>query len=222
MVDRLLLVEGEADRAFFEMLCRSNTILAGVRVAPPVEVGGRKNTKQGILNMLETLINDLNDGRLQALAIVVDADRISDGGGFSNTIKQITQKVASLGYDRSPQVLATGGLLYQHNDGLPDFGVWVMPDNAAEGMLEDWIKQTVSLTEQPLLIEAKNTVASLTAPKFKTVRLSKAEVATWLAWQEKPGEGLYYAIEGQLLDVAAPLYTGLVNWLKAVFPAQNS
>lgn len=218
MADRLLLVEGEADRAFFELLCGSQTILAGVKVAPPVEVGGRKNTKQGVLKLLATLIGDLNDGRLQALAMVVDADRVADGGGFANTVSQITREVAAQGYDTPPVALAAGGLLYKHNDGLPDLGVWVMPDNGSDGMLEDWIKQTVSPAESVLLAQAQITVASLAVKKFKTTRLSKAEVATWLAWQDKPGEGLYYTVEGKLLDSTAPLYIGLVEWLKIVFP----
>ena len=218
MADRLLLVEGEADRAFFELLCNSETILAGVKVAPPVAVGGRKNTKQGVLNYLETLIGELNDGRLRALAIVVDADRVADGGGFTKIVQQVTQKVSAEGYDTDPVSLGGGGLVYKHNDGLPDFGVWVMPDNASEGTLEDWTQQSVLPAEQALLAHAQDTVAGLPAPKFKANRLSKAEVATWLAWQDKPGEGLYFAVEGRLLDTTAALHTGLVQWLKAVFP----
>lgn len=221
MEDRLLLVEGEADRAFFELLCKSEAILAGVKVAPPVAVGGRKNTKQGVLNSLETLIGNLKDGQLCALAIVVDADRVADGGGFTNTVQQVTQKVRKVsveGYDTDPVSLGGGGLIYKHNDGLPDFGVWVMPDNASEGTLEDWIKQSVLPAEQALMAHAQDTVANLSAPKFKANRLSKAEVATWLAWQDKPGEGLYFAVEGRLLDTTATLHTGLVQWLKAVFP----
>ncbi|WP_348944735.1 DUF3226 domain-containing protein [Chitinibacter sp. FCG-7] len=218
MADRLLLVEGEADRAFFELLCRSQTILAGINVAPPVEVGGRKNTKQGVLNLLATLIGDLNDGRLQALAIVVDADWVANGGGFANTVSQVTREVAAQGYDTLPIALAAGGLIYKHNDGLPDLGVWVMPDNASEGMLEDWIKQSVLPAERGILAQAEMTVACLVVPKFNANRLSKAEVATWLAWQKRPGEGLYYAVEGNLLDSTAALHIGLVQWLKTVFP----
>lgn len=217
MADRLLLVEGEADKGFFELLCRSEAIVAGIRVAPPIEVGGRRNSKQGVLNMLETLIGDLNDGRLQALAIVVDADRVADGGGFEKTIKQIERKITTQGYVNPPVSLGTGGLLYNHNDGLPNLGVWVMPDNAAEGMLEDWIKHSVSSAERDLLEHAQRTVASLDAPKFRATGLSKAEVATWLAWQEKPGEGLYYTVENKLLDSTAPLHIGLLEWLKIVF-----
>ena len=223
MADRLLLVEGEADRGFFELLCKTQAILAKVQVAPPIDIGGKKNSKQGVLNLLDTLIGNLNDGELQTLAIVLDADRIDDGGGFENTICQIEGKISAFGYNSPPVRLSTaGGLLYKHNDGLADFGVWIMPNNADEGSLEDWIKQSVSTAETSLFQQAQSSVANLSKPKFKPSRLSKAEIATWLAWQAKPGEGLYYTVEGELLDSAAPLHLALVNWLSAVFsPTSN-
>ncbi|WP_027469430.1 DUF3226 domain-containing protein [Deefgea rivuli] len=218
MADRLLLVEGEADRAFFELLCRNYAVAAeAIKVSPPKGLGGDWNSKQGVLNLLETQIADLNDGRLQALAIVVDADRAPDGG-FAKTIQQITAKVTQHGYDSPPVSLGSGGLLYKHNDGLPDLGVWIMPDNASDGMLEDWIKQCISPAEASLLAQAQNTIAGLAAPKFKVTKLSKAEVATWLAWQKQPGEGLYCAVKDHLLDSASPQYVGLLKWLKIVFP----
>ncbi|MCX7206487.1 MAG: hypothetical protein NT086_10985 [Proteobacteria bacterium] len=218
MADRLLLVEGEADRAFFELLCRKYTVDAeAIKVSPPKGLGGSWDSKQGVLNQLETQIVNLNDGHLQALAIVVDADRAPDGG-FAKTILQITTKVALQGYDSPPVALALGGLLYKHNNGLPDLGVWVMPDNASEGMLEDWIKQSVLPAESGLLAQAQSAVADLVVPKFKANRQSKAEVATWLAWQKQPGEGLYCIVKDDLLNSEAELHIGLVQWLKAVFP----
>ncbi len=41
MANRLLLVEGEADRGFFELLCKSQAILAEIQVAPPIDIGGK-------------------------------------------------------------------------------------------------------------------------------------------------------------------------------------
>lgn len=218
MAAYLLLVEGEADKSFFEEFCRTQGVSAGIRVAPPVEMGGKKNSKQGVFNFLAQSIEQLNDGKLHALAIVVDADRCSDGGGFKNTVRQIQEKIRTQGYDQEPKHLSTGGLLFKHNDGLPDFGVWVMPDNASEGMLEDWVLQSVSSNERDLLQQAQTTVANLSSRKFNKNKLSKAEVATWLAWQEKPGEGIYYTVSQKLLDSSSTLYLGLVTWIKTVFP----
>lgn len=46
---------------------------------------------------------------------------------------------------------------------------------------------------------------------------SKAEVATWLAWQKKPGQGLYAACDDNLLNTQAQLYVELLAWLNLVF-----
>ncbi|WP_374487983.1 DUF3226 domain-containing protein [Zoogloea sp.] len=216
----LLLVEGQTDKAFFEALCKSIGIETEIKIGLAREYGQSKNTKQAVINSLKTLIHQMQDGTLKHLAIVVDADRISDGGGFRKTIDQISDQISTEGYSSHPICLNSGGLLYKHNDGLPNFGVWVMPDNAAEGMLEDWIKLSISPSEKPLLEQATATVGSIANKKFPISRLSKAEVTTWLAWQKKPGEGLYYTAEDNLLDRTAQPYTGLVEWLKTALLPQ--
>lgn len=217
MASYLLLVEGEADKSFFEAFCRAQGVSADIRVAPPVEMGGKYNSKQGVFNFLAQSIGQLNDGTLDALAIVVDADRCRDGGGVEKTVRQIQEKIRTPGYDQGPEHLSTGGLLFKHNDGLPDFGVWVMPDNTNEGMLEDWILQSVSSNEHDLLQQAQTAVENLSCQKFKENKLSKAKVATWLAWQENPGEGLYYTVSQGLLDPNSTLHSGLEKWIKTVF-----
>ena len=113
---------------------------------------------------------------------------------------------------------AASGILYKHSDGLADFGLWIMPDNQNEGMLEDWIKTCVSQNEQTLFQQAQDVVKDITNPKFSSHLTSKAEVATWLAWQKQPGHGLYAAIKDQLLDNESSLFKDLKDWLLKVFP----
>jgi hypothetical protein len=98
--------------------------------------------------------------------------------------------------------------------------LWVMPNNADEGMLEDWIKQCRHPGEGALYQHAGDSIDTIPGyPKFKPLYRTKAEVATWLAWQEKPGHGLYQAVKPELLDSNSPLYAGLHAWLKHVFVA---
>ena len=56
-------------------------------------------------------------------------------------------------------------------------------------------------------------------PKFKSIKRTKAEVATWLAWQAEPDHGLWQAVKPGLLDEAAPQFLALKMWLEKVFPA---
>lgn len=216
----VLLVEGEADRAFFEALCkRFNLTVYLPQVTTPRDAGHKFDTKQAALSVLEEpYLRQLADGTTERLAIVIDADRVIDGGGFERTLTQLSQRLNPAGY-----VLRTdaesGGLLFAHNDGLNDIGAWIMPNNADEGALEHWIQTNLHPDESALMQHAKASIDHIPGgPKFKPLRRSKAEVATWLAWQSDPDHGLWQALKPGLLDEAAPQFQALKAWLMQVFP----
>lgn len=214
--NRFLLVEGDADRSFFREILKVLKLDTSVTVAPPKDVGGTHNTKGGVFNHLPIMLNQLIDGTVSRLAAVVDADSIANGGGYPQAVKAATAIVAPFGF--SLERRSAGALLFRHDDGLADFGLWVMPNNHDEGMLEDWIKQCVLPNEQGLFAHAEVTVANLARPlKFKPIHRSKAEVATWLAWQVMPGHGPYRAVEDGLLNTSSPLYEDLNAWLTHLF-----
>lgn len=218
--DRLLLVEGEADRAFFEQICRVLELDTSVTVAPPKGLAGTHNTKEGVFNHLPVLLAQLADGQITRLAVVVDADSAANGGGYEQAINRVGSIVAPYGF--APAAHTAGGIVFQHGDGLADFGLWVMPNNADEGMLEDWIKQSIHPDEQGLFAHAETVVAALPQPpKFKPIHRSKAEVATWLAWQKQPGHGTYRAVEDGLIDIKSIDYQNLIAWLGHVFPKNS-
>ena len=214
---QLLLVEGTNDKSLHEAFCRLHDLHPDVKVAPPLEVGGDFNSKQGVLNILALQLKQLEDGQLERLGVVIDADHIASGGGYARTLALVTQTIAPHGYASAPELLENGGALFRHNDGLPHVGLWIMPNNCDDGAVETWIGNCVTDMEQALLTLAVDAVASVAIPKFRPVRRKKAEIATWLAWQDRPGEGLYYAVKGGLLNPAAPLYTGFLQWMERVF-----
>lgn len=219
-IKSLLLVEGESDKNFFEELKKVLKLPIDV-IAPPKEIGGNANTKQGVYNYLPIRLKQLNDGDLLRLAIVVDADYeiVNKPDGYKNTLNKLISILKPYGFVlKSTQA---NGLLFEdeNNDGLADIGVWIMPNNRDEGMLEDFIKTCIHSDEDSLLNHAVNVVENLPLKKFKH-KHSKAEIATWLAWQEKPGEGLYHVIEKDgLLYTEHDLFQALQNWLTQVFSA---
>lgn len=213
----ILLVEGEADRGFFEALCRMLSISADVRVATPKDTGGAHNTKQGVLSHLTSaLLPQLQDGQLKRIGVVVDADRVAHGSGYAMTLQRFTNALALAGYQPNPA--AASGLVFTHQDGLADLGLWIMPNNADEGMLEDWIKQCLNPAESNLYQHGENSIDAIPGgPKFQPWNRTKAEVATWLAWQKKPEHGLYNAAQPDFLNIAEPLFKSLQMWLTHVF-----
>lgn len=215
MTYRILLVEGESDRSFFKEVCKTLGLHPSVKVAPPKDVGGSYNTKEGVLNHLPDLLNQLGDASITRLAVVVDADSEDNGGGYNLAIDRVVKIVTLYGFTLASNPV--GGVLFQHNDGLADFGLWVMPNNCDEGMLEDWIKSCVHENEHELFEHAEIVVDTLPQTKFKSIRISKAEVATWLAWQKQPGHGLYRAIEDELIDTNSALFKELSVWLTHIY-----
>ncbi|MEA1869759.1 MAG: DUF3226 domain-containing protein [Euryarchaeota archaeon] len=215
MAEQILLVEGESDRSFFKEVCKTLGLHPSVKVAPPKDVGGSHNTKEGVFNHLPILLSQLGDAEITHLAVVVDADSAVNGGGYQRAIDKVTETVKPYGFTLASNPV--GGVLFQNDDGLADFGLWVMPNNSDEGMLEDWIKSCVHPDEHELFAHAETVVDTLPQTKFKPIHISKAEVATWLAWQKQPGHGIYRAVEDQLIDTNSVLFKELCIWLTHVY-----
>ena len=231
---KILLVEGEADKCFFEEICKrkelnlNNTVL----VAPPRDLDKSedtktktKNTKNGAINFLrDNLLSQLDDGHITHIAVVVDAD-YGENEGYANTLKRLNDVLSPSGFLLDDDQLSTSsGLLFNHTDGFAPLGVWIMPDNSSNGMLEDWIISCIHEDEQKLFQEAQKAVSNLGEQlgftKFdKSLHTSKAEIATWLAWQKQPGHGLYYVADtkNNLLDNNYALFKDLEGWLIKVF-----
>jgi len=217
------IVEGEGDRGFFEQVCKSLELNPAIKVALPKDYQADyetqlRNSKQGVLKLLEDLLSELLDevAPTKRLAIIVDADHEQEQGlGYQKTVEQVSKIAAN--YDFTLVKNQANGLYFKHNDGLAEFGLWVMPNNQTDGMLEDFIKTCITPNEQSLFGHAVQIVQNVPNPKFKPHHYSKAEVATWLAWQKPPGHGLYYAVYDNLLDINHALFQEMELWLKNIF-----
>lgn len=215
----VLLVEGRSDEAFFSAICQALKLTPRVQVAPPRLVGGNANNKEGVFNHLPILLNQFADGRMQRLGVIVDADHKANHGlGYQATVDRFTEIVSLFGFSlRNPLKKVNGGLMYQSSEGFSDIGLWVMPGTQSDGMLEDWVKNSVIQSDRYLFNAASKVVDELAEPKFVPIHKVKAEVATWLAWQEAPGRGMESAIVEKLLDNNNVQYGLLSNWLKSIF-----
>jgi hypothetical protein len=213
-----LLVEGEADRDFFKACLREAGIVEQVWVGPPIDFSDKKYGKGNALHILPKLIEGLADGSTKRLAIIVDADYPETDLGFLKTWKKISLILRNYGYnlpDNPPKLPAD--FLFPHTDGLPDFGLWIMPNNSTDGLLEDFIKASIINAEKPLLAHAIKIVDELPIRKFKGIHLRKAEIATWMAWQKMPGQSFDGAVGGRLLDFQTGQAKQFLDWLKKVY-----
>ncbi|MEN2472867.1 DUF3226 domain-containing protein [Burkholderia sp. GS2Y] len=214
---RILLVEGRSDEDFYNEICGKKGLNINVKVAPPKGLGGGFNNKEGVFNFLPTLLDQLADGRVERLAVVVDADYQSEHGlGYQRTLDRVAGIVGGYGFTpvRRQNI---AGTLFKSADGFHDLGLWVMPNNRNDGMLEDWIKSGIAAAEHDLMKDAESATAGLEKPRFKPIHRTKADVATWLAWQAAPGRGLGSVINADLLDLQSAQYTQFAGWLSHVF-----
>lgn len=72
-------------------------------------------------------------GRI-ALGILVDANKDPDARWQS-----IREQLKGVGVNPPPQIARTGAIIEQR----PRVGIWLMPDNAGPGQLEDFIEKLI-------------------------------------------------------------------------------
>jgi hypothetical protein len=204
----VLLLEGDADVHFIQHLCN----LAGIARNSFSYVNKGSNSQ-----LLRGLATELRSSEIRQLGIVLDAD--SD---LAATWRAVTDKLRAAGYDAIPAApAAEGTLLAAHtNAGLaaPTVGIWLMPDNSLPGMLEDLAARMIAPSDElwPLAQQAVGQIAP-DRRRFRPTYLRKAEVHTWLAWQDEPGTPLGLAITRTYFDANADLAQRFVGWLRTLF-----
>ncbi len=216
--ENLLLVEGESDKSLLTKVITRLKLRTDVMVAPPKDVAGRANNKEGLLQHLPTLLEQMPDGRLKRFAIVLDADFAgSHGLGCTKTLDRIEATLNRHSFSLAKSPPQDHGRTFRHPDGLADIGVWIMPDNRADGALEDFLSTCITADEKALFQSAQKAVAGIKNRKFAETHVSKAEIATWFAWQKEPGRGADHALTNGLFDETCPSFVGLTDWLRRIF-----
>ncbi len=203
-----LLVEGETDKSVIPYLMEANGV--AWPKSPPVCIvpcgSIDEILKPGVIEL------ELAASKLEALGVVVDAN--GDAGGRWDDVKTwCSGTFADL-----PEQIPAGGLDVVHADGVR-FGVWIMPDNRFTGMLEDFLVQLVPDNSRHLYEFARYSVAEAkrNGARFRDVHERKAEIYTWLAWQDPPDLRLHEAVKHTVLDPARPESRPFVDWFKGLF-----
>jgi len=226
MPGKVLLAEGPDDRDFF-ISALQYAQLESVRIEPKTPRESNPNIRgNGVDNLLAALelqINKLSeaDGP-EALGVVLDADyKTGDPScdfGFSVRRNQVVVMLTERGWQPALSGLSKGEV-FQNSNGLPPIGLWVMPDHQNDGMLEDFVTPLVKgLDQQTLLAHAQQTVSHLTTKLFNpALHTTKANIATWRAWQKPPGTSLSRLIGNGALDLSLSPAAEFIDWLKATF-----
>lgn len=229
MSKKILLVEGNNDRAFFKAFCKrlglTEVEIPDIAILTPKDIGAQRNGWTNLIDHLPTEIKRLRSGDIDKLAIVIDADFEPDNNGgvtsrrslVANKINNFLQEQNYGLYEVSEQPNYLKGDIFKHTNGLPDIGLWIMPDHQNDGMIENFVEQMISTDteQQSLLAHIDISINNLPTKLFKDIHWSKARIYTWRAWQKEPGIRLPDALYENLLTIEAA--TNFSNWLVSIF-----
>src|SRR5437016_11088725 len=123
---KILLVEGNDDEHVLKHICGER----GVGMLDEVKPQG------DVQRLLENFPVRLKESDVEALGVVIDADT-----DLAARWQSLRDRLATAGYPSVPaQPAPTGTILPPPSDSLlPRAGIWIMPDNQAKGILEDFL-----------------------------------------------------------------------------------
>ena len=200
---KVLCVEGNDDFHFIANLREQHNLS---------ETAFTIEAQEGIENILAALPIRLKAKNETELGIIVDADTDTEARWAS-----LRNILLNAGYTTVPEAPEPTGTILREIDRTA-VGVWIMPDNAVPGILENFVRYLVP-TGDKLWLRAEQCVTQIPAEErlFSEVALPKALLHTWLAWQEEPGRPIGQAIKNKSLDANALQAQSLIAWLRKLF-----
>jgi len=213
-----LLVEGASERRVIPELMEKNGV-DWPKDPLPVWIdshGGYENlVKPGGISG-ELVASDLTH-----LGIIVDADDNELLDENNKPIKrwQSLRNACLSAIPGLPEFLPETGLIHLAPNNIK-FGIWIMPDNRNKGMLETFLSYLVPDQSDRLWQFTRQTVQEAKEnyqADFKEVHRDKANIYTWLAWQDEPGRQLHEAIKETIFHANHPKAQDFVNWFKNLY-----
>ncbi len=117
-----------------------------------------------------------------------------------------------------PDELPNGGLILE-NEKKKRLGVWIMPDNVTEGTLEVFLRYMVPRESEAIwghAVSSAESAKQLGAP-YHLSHCHKANLYTWLAWQDEPAQRAGEALTKKILDPHAPSAAAFVKWFRSLY-----
>ncbi len=200
----VLLTEGTNDCHVIAALCNSHNIQEG-------RFGFYAcGSDDKVLKKVNALLAAYSPKK--AIGIVLDADV-----DLSGRWKSIQAKLSNYGYDFTDTPEHEGSILTSED--MPTLGIWIMPNNQDVGMLEDFCATLIDPEHLNIAQQAVENIKNMDVSSFKPVHRTKADIHTYLAWQDEPGKPIGQSITSKVLNAEAETATVFVAWLNKLFPA---
>lgn len=205
-----LIVEGTDDLYSVVELMRLHIGWPPKKEDAPVEI----KAAQGVDRILEQkyLLQEIKTPGLRSLGVIVDAD--ADLQSRYDSIRGCCLPLLPA----LPRKVPAEGLILEAevNEEQRRFGVWIMPDNASTGSIETFLRFLVP-PESAALWDLS--VRSVTSAQNMGARCDtdKANLYTWLAWQDPPGQSPGSALIRRVLISQGAVATAFVTWFRNLY-----
>lgn len=207
-----LLVEGIDDLNVIKHLL----FLHGIKAEEPKKIFDEETIvikeKGGIKPLLKSIGTETKISET-IVGIVVDADV-----DVKARWQSVADKLAKRGYRNLPAIPNPDGTIIEGDDERPNVGIWLMPDNKLSGMLEDFLQ--ASKERETIWQKAVEVVDSLPEKLFiheKTDHTRKAQLHTYLAWQEEPGKPFGLAVRATYFQSDTLIAQTFITWVRNLF-----
>ena len=200
-----LLVEGNDDQHVIWALCKKFNLKENFSV---IDCGG-------INQLYEQIPVRFKQSGINTIGIIVDAD--TDLKGRWTSLKTL---LTAQGFS-TPDQLPAKGLIVTNSDNKT-IGVWIMPNNNLNGMLEDFISFLVPKDDKllPIVNTTLQSIEDQNLNKYSLKHKAKAAIHSWLSWQEDPGTPMGLGITKRYLTIDEEICSQLVDWLTILFKCE--
>lgn len=214
---KYLLVEGKYDFHLIKNLLSRHNIIAEhhdkIKQTNHIAIVPMKGRDE----LQKNLELHLPMGAITELGIIIDADQNASSAYKScyNFVSRYGEIIAPEGQGDSRNTLH----LSRTAKPALKVGIWIMPDNQSTGFLEHFASELIPQTDK-LWSLAKTTITALPEKRYPTTprdHTRKAELHTWLAWQENPGKPMGLAVSFGYLKHDMPLALDFISWIRTVF-----
>ncbi|WP_221389661.1 DUF3226 domain-containing protein [Dyadobacter sp. NIV53] len=197
-----LLVEGNDDRHVILAICQKFNLPETFSIVDC----------KGVVELLKNIPIRIKL-RDQYVGILIDADT-----DLSARWQQLRDILIPLGY-LMQNIPDESGSIFKSVSSNTVIGIWIMPNNQVNGMLEDFAHILIPADDVslPYAEEALDNLERNSVTRFSNIHRSKALIHTWLAWQESPGTPMGQAITKSYLNHNHELCISFVDWLNRLF-----
>jgi hypothetical protein len=207
-----LIVEGNDDKFSVASLMGFYVDWPDQKDNAPVHIDGGNGADEILSN--KVLLTELKTPGLQVLGVMLDADVIPAQDRYKTIRYQVSQTFPNL-----PENLPANGLIAENDQHLR-FGVWIMPDNTLIGDLELFLKELVpdvGVDSWTYAVEVVEIARNEKTCPCRSAHISKANLYTWLAWQDPPGQSPGRALTQKILNPHCDKAKPFVDWFMELY-----